>query len=250
MILFALPAITFIGLYFLEKLLPTIQQSHIHQKWDHLLNAIGLLIQGCAVPAFGYWISQEILPCFFANGKRIFPLGWWGSFWLNFLFVDFLYYWQHRAFHRSPALWNLHKCHHAAKRVDIWTTSRNSILINFLFVYCLINPILAYFCDTPIGFYTGAMITASLDVFRHCRLDLNQILPGKWLYILSHIFVLPRQHHHHHGPSHQPVNFSANFIFWDILFKTAEINPKYPADYGVNKSAHPVSQLFYPISKK
>jgi len=250
MILFTLPAITFITLLILEKILPTVPQSHHHKRWDHILNCIGLFIQGCIIPATGYWISQSVLPLIFSEGKGSLPLGWWGCFLLNIIFIDLLYYWQHRAFHTFNFLWGLHKCHHASQRVDIWITSRNSILINFLFVYCLINPILAFFCDSPMSFYTGAMITASLDIFRHSHLDLHKILPSILLKVLSHILVMPCQHHQHHQKTIKPVNLSANFIIWDILFGTAEINANYPKNYGIDSLDHPIDQLLYPITKK
>lgn len=247
MIIFALPAITFFALLFLERCAPVIKQAHRHSLWDRCLNAIGLIIQGCMVPLLGYWLSQAAFPALFQTGKGILQFGWWGCFLLNIVFVDFLYYWQHRAFHHFALLWNLHHCHHAAHRVDIWTTSRNSILINFLFVYCSLNPFLAYCCDSPEGFYAGAMLTASLDVFRHTRLDLNALLPRRLLRALSYIIVMPCQHHQHHQQGKQSVNLAANFILWDILFGTSKIDANYPEAYGVPETKHPLKQLLYPF---
>ncbi len=74
------------------------------------------------------------------GGAGILPIGWWGAFLLNFVVIDFLYYWQHRWFHRIRPLWKLHRCHHTARRVDIWVTSRNTLVMHFLFVYFLLNP--------------------------------------------------------------------------------------------------------------
>lgn len=248
--IFALPALTFFLLLILEKILPTIQQEHQHNFWDQFLNCVGLLMQGCIVPALGYWLSVSIFPLAFREYKGILEIGWLNCFLLNLIFIDFLYYWQHRAFHSFTFLWNLHYCHHASSRVDIWTTSRNSILINFLFVYCLINPPLAFFCDSPEGFYMGAMVTASLDVFRHTRLNLNKLFPRWFLQLISHIIVMPCQHHNHHRLSKESVNLGANFIVWDILFGTAQIDTDYPLAYGVVKAQHPLKQLLHPLLKK
>lgn len=247
MMMFALPALTFFVLMLLERYVPVIKQAYCYSLWDRCLNGIGLIMQGCVVPLLGYWLSQSILPSLYEEGKGILHFGWWGCFLLNIVFVDFLYYWQHRAFHHFAFLWNLHYCHHAAHRVDIWTTSRNSILINFLFVYCSINPLLAYCCDSPEGFYMGAMLTASLDVFRHSHLDLNVLLSRRLIKILSTIIVMPCQHHQHHQQSKQTVNLAANFIFWDILFGTACIDANYPQAYGVLEKKDPLKQLFYPF---
>lgn len=248
--IFLLPPITFIVLLVLERRLPTIEQSHQHGFWDHFLNGCGLFMQGCVVPAAGYWISQMALPLIFPGGKGILAFGWWGCFLLNFIVIDFLYYWQHRAFHRFNFLWNLHKCHHASKRVDIWTTSRNSILINLLFVYFLINPILAFLCDAPEAFYTSAMITASLDIFRHTHIDLHQVIPDRIMRVLSLIFVMPCQHHHHHRLEKKSVNLGANLFIWDLLFGTAQLEADYPPAYGVAEAKHPFKQLLYPLFKK
>ncbi len=250
MIIFLLPALTFLLLLFLERKLPTVKQNHEHTLWDHFLNGVGFLMQGCMVPALGYWLSQSIIPLVLHDGKGCLPLGWIGCFLLNLIFVDFLYYWQHRSFHHFNFLWKLHHCHHASNRVDIWITSRNSILINFLFVYCLINPFLAFFCDSPEGFYSGAMVTASLDVFRHTQLNLNEIFSPKFIRLVSRIFVMPCHHHHHHCLSKKSVNLGANFIIWDILFGTAYIDTQYPCEYGVTESKHPLKQLLYPLIKE
>jgi sterol desaturase/sphingolipid hydroxylase (fatty acid hydroxylase superfamily) len=233
--IFSLPLITFIVLLALEKFLPTIKQNRNYDILDHLLNWTGLIIQGCVVPAMGYLISLIILPNVFPSGKGFLEIGWIGCFVLNLVVIDFLYYWQHRSFHYFQFLWDLHKCHHASKRVDIWATSRNSIIINFVFVYFLFNPFVAFFCDCPEAFYTGAMITASLDIFRHTQLDLNKLIPDRIMRVLSHILVMPCQHHHHHSLSKKSVNLAANFIIWDILFGTAQIDANYPHAYGVSE---------------
>ena len=226
MAVFLLPLMTFIGLWLLEKRLPTVPQQE-HTLWDHLLHAVGLFIQGCVIPFAGYLLSLFVAPLLFPSSAGVLKLGWWGSFLLNLIGVDFLYYWQHRAFHRYDTLWKLHACHHEAARIDVWTTARNSLLVNFLFVYLLINPFLAYFCDAPNAFYLGAMLTASLDIFRHSCVNWNKLIPAPLLQFLSYVFVMPRQHHFHHRVEAPSANFSANFILWDILFGTAVIhNPK------------------------
>lgn len=243
----ALPPLTFILLLVLEKKLPVIEQEKGYTYWDYMLNGVGFFMQGCIVPGLGIWLSQSLLPHVFPWMSGVLEFGWWGCFIFNMVFVDFLYYWQHRAFHHFHFLWRLHECHHSTNRVDIWTTSRNSIWINFIFVYCLLNPLFGFLCDSREGFYAGAMVTASLDIFRHTRLDLVGLLPYRLLYVLSHIFVMPCQHHHHHSLSDKPINLAANFIFWDILFGTAKITLHYPQSYGVANTKHPLSQLLYPL---
>ncbi|PCH96155.1 MAG: hypothetical protein COB83_06690, partial [Gammaproteobacteria bacterium] len=130
---------------------------------------------------------------------------------LNFILIDFLYYWQHRSFHAVSMLWNLHLCHHSAPRVDIWSTSRNNLCVNFLFVYLLLNPLLGYCCDNQNGFFAAAMITASLDIWRHTQIKLPNAAKNISK-LIGIFFVTPAMHRSHHNMAVTSHNFGANLI--------------------------------------
>jgi sterol desaturase/sphingolipid hydroxylase (fatty acid hydroxylase superfamily) len=159
---------------------------------------------------------------------------------LNFVGVDFLYYWQHRLFHQ-PSLWPSHRCHHASPWLDVWATARNSLVTNFLFVYLLVNPALAYISGSVEGFFVGAMATASFDLLRHSRVDVE------WPRWLSRVLVTPRLHHRHHDARAAPANFGANLIIWDRLFGTAQLDDGWPSIYAAPDAPSPLAQLFHPI---
>ncbi|MEZ5303971.1 MAG: sterol desaturase family protein [Verrucomicrobiales bacterium] len=226
------------------------RQPNRHGPWDWAIHLSGFAFQGAVIPACGYLLASRALPAALPDFANVVPLGWVGAFLLNFVFVDFLFYWQHRLFHRSPGLWKLHCCHHTAARVDVWVTSRNSLLTHFLFVYLLVNPLLGYLVDRPDAFFAGAALTASLDLFRHASLDYGRV-PGaaRLAAILGQVFVLPSAHHRHHGSSESEVagNFGANLIVWDRLFGTRLPGGGYPDAYGVKDSPDPLSQLIYPL---
>lgn len=239
-VLLLLPICAFAALVALERALP-LPSAVPYSRADRALNLAGLAIQGIAVPAAGYLIATWGLAARWPEAAGALQIGWLGAFALNFVLVDLLYYWQHRWFHGVAGLWALHQCHHASPTVSVWATSRNSLAINFLFVYLLLNPVLGFLCDRPDGFFAGAAVTASLDLWRHSR------LPGSWSPAwLSRVLVTPEHHHHHHSPDGQGVNFGANLIWWDRMFGTAREARGYPRAYGTTAAPGPWRQFLFP----
>jgi len=233
-----LPLAAFASLVAFERAAATASRTPGYARADHLLNLGGLAIQGTLVPLAGYWIATRMLPAYWPGVAGSLELGWLGAFALNFVLIDFLYYWQHRLFHGVPFLWALHQCHHASPTLDVWATSRNSLAINFLFVYMLVNPLLGFLCDEPEGFFAAAAVTASLDLWRHSRLRAPTFL--------SHVLVTPAEHHAHHSPDGHAVNFGANLIVWDRLFGTAHSATDFPTAYGTREVPGPWRQFLFP----
>jgi sterol desaturase/sphingolipid hydroxylase (fatty acid hydroxylase superfamily) len=234
-----LPLVAFVTLAALERTAPRAAVGS--SRADHALNLAGLAIQGVAIPAAGYYIATRGLAVHFPQFAGRLEIGWWGAFLLNFVVVDLLYYAQHRLFHRDGVLWALHRCHHAAPAVSVWVTSRNSLLINVLFVYLLVNPVLGFLCDRPEAFFFGAALTAALDLWRHSRLP-DRYAPA-WL---GRVLVTPAHHHLHHSPDGQRCNYGANLIVWDRLFGTAREPRGYPPRYGTPDAPGPWRQFLFP----
>ncbi|MDR3477447.1 MAG: sterol desaturase family protein [Gammaproteobacteria bacterium] len=246
--LIIIPAISFLVLFAGEMLLPDRTLKYCYHRWDWLLNMTGFAMQGLVVPLCGYWIATHILPTLWPAGKGVLPLNGYGAFLLNFVGVDFLYYWQHRLFHHVPLLWRWHRCHHASPRVDIWATARNSIFVNFFFVYLLVNPLLGFMCKDPSGFFLAATFTASLDLARHTAIHTEKMpLLHAFARGIGYLFVTPSQHHRHHLALSKPANFGANFIIWDKLFKTFCVNMPQHLIYQDPEAPHPLQQLLYPF---
>lgn len=238
---FLLPLVTFAALVALERALHPATAAEQYSAADHVLNLAGLGIQGVLVPLAGFLIATQWLAPSWPHAAGSLRIGWLGAFLLNFVAVDFLYYLQHRLFHRVSVLWALHQCHHASPTLDVWATARNSFAINFLFVYMLLNPLLGFLCDRPDGFFAAAALTASLDLWRHSRLPDGRV--PRWI---GRVLVTPSHHHLHHSPDGQPVNFGANLILWDRLFGTARDARGYPPAYGSPGTPGAWRQFFFP----
>jgi sterol desaturase/sphingolipid hydroxylase (fatty acid hydroxylase superfamily) len=101
--------------------------------------------------------------------------------------------------------------------------------------------VLGFLCDSPEGFFFGAALTASLDLWRHSRLP-ARFAPGR----LGSVLVTPLHHHLHHSPEGQRANFGANLMLWDRLFGTAREPLAYPARYGVPDAPGPWRQFLFP----
>ncbi|MBS2003574.1 MAG: sterol desaturase family protein [Cyanobacteria bacterium SZAS LIN-5] len=222
----ALPVITFVSLVLAEKRSPeTTTQPAKYSAADWFLNLSGFFMQGLVIPAAGLALALFVFPTIFPGLHQCLKIGFAGAFFLNFVVVDLLYYFQHRAFHEVPMLWKFHAPHHYSPTVNVWATSRNALMTHFLFVYMLVSPILAYLCDVTEGFFAGAMLTASLDLFRHARLHVH--IP-----LAEGILVTPGEHHRHHDADKPEANYGANFIFWDKLFGTFSPGEYFPAQYA------------------
>ncbi|MCS5710312.1 sterol desaturase family protein [Candidatus Berkiella aquae] len=246
---YGLPALSFFLLYLGELWLPCYQQPKIYQPSDWLLNIIGLFIQGVLIPLLGIVFAYTLFPQLDFLKPGALKLSWFGAFLFNIIVIDFLYYWQHRLFHRFSFLWKLHECHHSSPRVDIWATSRNNLWVNFLFVYLLINPVIGYLCQNPEGFFAGSMLTASLDIFRHSKIDFKRLPKQKWIQAMAKIIVMPWMHHSHHNMLKKAHNFGANLIIWDKIFKTFEESGQQNIQYQLLNSSSYRYQFYYPFTR-
>jgi sterol desaturase/sphingolipid hydroxylase (fatty acid hydroxylase superfamily) len=152
------------------------------------------------------------------------------AFLLNFVAVDYLYYWNHRLLHRGAA-WRFHRLHHSATHLDVWVSSRNSAVTPLLIVYFWANGLALYLLAEPAGFALALALTAALDLWRH----------GSWFpaagtlshRALSRLLITPHEHAWHHSSSLHGVNFGANLALWDRLHGTYATPAEYPAELGL-----------------
>jgi len=151
-------------------------------------------------------------------------LGWpvWIAVPLSVLLLDLTIYAQHVAFHRVPALWRLHRMHHADLGFDVTTGVRFhpleivlSMIIKLAAVVLLGVPAL--------GLLIFEVLLNASSLFNHG----NGRLPATIDRMLRRIVVTPEMHRVHHSILRPETdsNFGFNLPWWDHLFGTYRAQP-------------------------
>ncbi len=222
--------------------------AQLRQKpWeDWLLDSTGLLIQGGLIPLLQgtglYQLYHHLLP-WPPGCLELSPLL---AFSLSFIGVDYLYYWNHRAFH-SRWLWPLHQVHHTMTDRDVVGTSRNCLWASFLILYLWVHGLGLYLLKHPSAYALGVSLTAMLDLWRHSQFD--PPIASFWYPYLQPWLILPRDHAWHHASSESwGCNYGANFKWWDHLHGTAYHSQKLPDRLGITTSLTLRQKLLWPYS--
>ncbi len=179
-------------------------------RGEWLADGAGLLVQGVVVPFVETALVYAGLYRFFPQLRGAVAISPITAFALNFVLVDYLYYWNHRLLH--GALWPWHALHHSAEDLDVWVTSRNTLWTPVLIVYIWINGLFAFILKDPSAYLMSAAITAALDLWRH-----SGAWPADWTLPL---LITPREHAWHHSAERFDRNFGANLKLWDRLHGT------------------------------
>ena len=235
----AAPALTFAVLTLLEAWRPRPGCAWSRDDW--ILNGSGLLIQGTVIPLASLAIGDSL-------GQWMQPIdgmlpGSTLAFLTSFCLLDLLYYWQHRWFHGQG--WPVHRAHHGARRLAAWACARNSLLAHPLFVYLVPSALLALVCHDKAAFFAGAMLTASLDLWRHSSIRWPATLATANR-LLAWVLITPQAHHWHHQEGAPRCNFGANLSLWDRLFGTYFAADDYPQHYGIDCRQDALEQLLAP----
>ena len=136
--------------------------------------------------------------------------------------LDLAIYLQHVLFHAVPALWRLHRMHHADLEFDVTTGLRFhpieillSMLIKFAVVAALGAPALAVL--------TFEVLLNATSMFNHG----NVRVPSSIDRVLRWIVVTPDMHRVHHSILVRETNsnFGFNLPWWDRLFGTYRAQP-------------------------
>ena len=136
--------------------------------------------------------------------------------------LDLAIYLQHVLFHAVPALWRLHRMHHADLEFDVSTGLRFhpieivlSMLIKFAVVAALGAPALAVLIFE--------VLLNATSMFNHG----NVRIPLGLDRILRWVVVTPDMHRVHHSILSRETNsnFGFNLPWWDRLFGTYRAQP-------------------------
>ena len=137
--------------------------------------------------------------------------------------MDFVIYLQHVMFHAVPALWRLHRVHHADLDFDVTTGARFhpieiilSMVIKFAAIAVLGPPALAI--------VIFEVVLNATAMFNHSNVRLHLAVDA----VLRWLVVTPDMHRVHHSVEQDETNsnFGFNLPWWDRLLGTYRAQPR------------------------
>lgn len=139
------------------------------------------------------------------------------------LALDLAIYLQHVMFHAVPALWRLHRMHHADLEFDVTTGLRFHPLEILLSMGLKLGVVAALGPPAITVLIFEVLLNAS-SMFNHSNIR----LPLRIDAVLRLIIVTPDMHRVHHSvhPSETNSNFGFNLPWWDRLLGTYLAQPR------------------------
>jgi sterol desaturase/sphingolipid hydroxylase (fatty acid hydroxylase superfamily) len=147
----------------------------------------------------------------------------WVAFAASVLVLDLVIYLQHVMFHAVPALWRLHRMHHADLEFDVSTGLRFhpveialSMGIKLAVVAALGPPALAVL--------VFEVLLNATAMFNHSNVQIPPAIDR----VLRRLVVTPDMHRVHHSihPQETNSNFGFNLPWWDRLLGTYRAQPR------------------------
>ena len=163
-----------------------------------------------------------------------FEISLWPSSWsfglqvvLALLIADVGTYSRHRLFHRFSVLWRFHQIHHSATGLYWIRSAYTHPLEQFSIMLAIMFPIsLLGAGDTVVVVVAFAYGLSGL--LQHANIDARSS-------VLNCVFATPEVHRFHHGANEKgnASNFSAFFVFMDMLFGTYARPERHEAPHRV-----------------
>ncbi len=147
---------------------------------------------------------------------------YWLAVTLTVVLLDFAIYLQHVMFHAVPALWRLHRMHHADLDFDVTTGARFhpiEILLSMLIKLTLV----AALGPPALGVLVFEVLLNATSMFNHGNLNIALGVDR----VLRWFVVTPDMHRVHHSVVVHETNsnFGFNLPWWDRLFGTYRAQP-------------------------
>ena len=183
--------------------------------------------------AFDTILSRVLFPAGVVGAALLAEGRGWGLFnvvaaplWLaaaaSVVLLDLVIFAQHVLFHRVPALWRLHRVHHADLDFDVTTGLRFHPVEIVLSMLIKIALVLLIGAPAAAVLAFEVLLNAS-SMFTHGNVRLPRGLDRtvRWL------LVTPEMHRVHHSIIRQETdsNFGFNLSVWDRLFRTYRREP-------------------------
>ena len=188
------------------------------QRWPHNLALIALNAGIVRLLAPGAAIAVALAGE--AHGWGLFnvvTLPSWATILISVVLLDLAVYFQHVLFHAVPALWRLHRVHHADADYDVTTGLRFHPIETLLSlgIKCAVIAALGAPADAVLVF---EVLLNGASMFNHANARFPFVV-DRWL---RWLIVTPDMHRVHHSviPRELNSNFGFNLPWWDHLFGT------------------------------
>jgi sterol desaturase/sphingolipid hydroxylase (fatty acid hydroxylase superfamily) len=146
----------------------------------------------------------------------------WVTIPVSIVLLDLAIYLQHVLFHAVPALWRLHRMHHADLEVDV-TTGLRFHPIEILLSTGIKLAVVAALGTPAVAVLIFEVLLNATSMFNHS----NVRVPAKIDRILRWFVVTPDMHRVHHSILRRETNsnFGFNLPWWDRLLGTYRAQP-------------------------
>ena len=147
----------------------------------------------------------------------------WVAVVVSIVVLDLVIYLQHVMFHAVPALWRLHRMHHADLEFDV-TTGLRFHPVEILLSMGIKLAVVAALGPPAVAVLIFEVLLNATAMFNHSNIRLPMLVDR----FLRLIVVTPDMHRVHHSiiPEETNSNFGFNLPWWDRLLGTYKAQPK------------------------
>lgn len=172
------------------------------------LKVNGFFVAVASVGVFAYFAKHNITLNALASVPPV------AQFIVGFIAADFCAYWTHRALHAVPLLWEFHKVHHSATKLNILMTFRFHPMEKLVW-HLEAMTVFLVMGASPKTFALFVAVDVFLGQIQHARLSWDYGPIGKLL-------ISPTFHRLHHSTDPQDYNrnFGGRLTIWDRMFRT------------------------------
>jgi len=147
---------------------------------------------------------------------------WWVAVIGSVIVLDLAIYLQHVLFHAVPALWRLHRVHHADLEFDV-TTGLRFHPVEILLSMGIKLAVVVALGPPAVAVLIFEVVLNATAMFNHG----NVRLPAHVDRVVRWVVVTPDMHRVHHSvrPDETNSNFGFNLPWWDRLLGTYRAQP-------------------------
>ena len=146
----------------------------------------------------------------------------WLAIIVSIIVLDFAIYLQHVLFHAVPALWRLHRMHHADQAIDV-TTGLRFHPIEIVLSMVIKLAVVAALGPPAVAVLIFEVLLNATAMFNHSNIRLPQGVDR----VLRLFVVTPDMHRVHHSIDRKETdsNYGFNLPWWDRLLGTYIAQP-------------------------